>query len=124
MSAGDGGWPEKSNRLRRRDFLKVISAVPFLTARAPDSPRGTFVNDVHTGWNPTWVDRVERPTTVVEVQSLIKVAKKQGKIISVSGSRHATGGQQFAARSGIPPAETGRPIPTGVSSNIMPLPCS
>ena len=99
MSAGDSGLPSGNNRLKRRDFLKVISAVPFLRAPKLDSPRGTLVNDVHTGWNPTWVDRVERPSTAVELQSLIKAAKKQGKIISVSGSRHATGGQQFAARS-------------------------
>jgi FAD/FMN-containing dehydrogenase len=54
------------------------------------------VNDVHTGWNPTRVDRVEQPKSGDEVQALIKAAKKHGKLISVSGSRHATGGQQFA----------------------------
>jgi FAD/FMN-containing dehydrogenase len=99
VSAGDSGLPARNKRLRRRDFLKLISAAPFLTAPALDSPRGTLVNDVHTGWNPTWVDRVERSSSAVEVQSLIKAAKKRGKIISVSGSRHATGGQQFATRS-------------------------
>jgi FAD/FMN-containing dehydrogenase len=77
----------------------VISAAPFLAAPGLDSPRGTLVNDVHTGWNPTWVDRVEQPSSAAEVQAVIKAARKRGNIISVSGSRHATGGQQFAARS-------------------------
>ena len=99
MSPDNSASPGRDNRIRRRDFLKVISAAPFLTASGLDSPRGTLVNDVHTGWNPTWVDRVERPTSAAEVQSLIKAARKRGKVISVSGSRHATGGQQFAGKS-------------------------
>jgi FAD/FMN-containing dehydrogenase len=96
VSAADAG---NLKRLKRRDFLKTISAAPFLTAASLDSPQGTLVNDVHTGWNPTWVDRVEQPTSAAEVQALITAARKRGKIISVSGSRHATGGQQFAGHS-------------------------
>jgi FAD/FMN-containing dehydrogenase len=42
---------------------------------------------------------VEQPSSAAEVQAVIKAARKRGNIISVSGSRHATGGQQFAARS-------------------------
>jgi FAD/FMN-containing dehydrogenase len=79
--------------------LKALSAAPLLATPGVDSPRGTLVNDVHTGWNPTWVDRVEQPTSAGEVQALIKTVKKHGRAISVSGSRHATGGQQFAERS-------------------------
>ena len=96
MSASDAG---NLTRLKRRDFLKTISAAPFLTSASLDSSPGTLVNDVHTGWNPTWVDQVEQPTSAAEVQALIKAARKRGKIISVSGSRHATGGQQFARHS-------------------------
>jgi len=86
-------------RLKRRDFLKALSAAPLLVAPGVDLPHGTLVNDVHTGWNPTWVDRVEQPTSASEIQALIKTVRKHGKVISVSGSRHATGGQQFAQRS-------------------------
>jgi len=98
VSAAENGSAAGST-LKRRDFLRVISAAPFLATPALDSPPGTLVNDVHTGGNPTWVDRVEQPTSADEVQALIKAAKKHGKIISVSGSRHATGGQQFALQS-------------------------
>jgi len=99
VSAGENDQQGRNSQLKRRDFLKAISAAPFLATPGLDSSRGTLVNDVHTGWNPTWVDRVEQPTSAADVQALVKAARKRGKIISVSGSRHATGGQQFAARS-------------------------
>jgi FAD/FMN-containing dehydrogenase len=99
VSAGENDQQGRNRELKRRDFLKAISAAPLLAVRTLDSPRSTLVNDVHTGWNPTWVDRVEQPASAADVQALIKAARKHGKIISVSGSRHATGGQQFAAHS-------------------------
>src|SRR5712675_1303499 len=55
-----------------------------------------LVNDVHTGLNPTWVDRVVRPTSIIEIQNVIHECHRQNKVLSVSGSRHAAGGQQFA----------------------------
>ena len=99
MSAGENDQQGRNSQLKRRDFLKAISAAPLLAVPTLDSSRGTLVNDVHTGWNPTWVDGVEQPTSASDVQALIKAARKRRKIISVSGSRHATGGQQFAERS-------------------------
>jgi len=86
--------------VRRREFLKAISAAPLLAA-APSfaESQGVLVNDVHTELNPTLVDRVVRPTSVSEIQNLIKNCGRHGKMVSVSGSRHATGGQQFAAHS-------------------------
>ena len=84
--------------MKRRDFLKGATAAPIVAAAAGLSvPSGELVNDVHTGLNATWVSRIVRPTSVAEVQSLIKDCQKQGRALSVSGSRHAAGGQQFAA---------------------------
>jgi FAD/FMN-containing dehydrogenase len=99
VSAAENGLTAGSSRLKRRDFLKAISAAPLLATPALNPPHGTLVNDIHTGWNKTLVDRVEQPTSPDEVLALIRAAEKHGKIISVSGSRHATGGQQFALRS-------------------------
>ena len=99
MSAAENGPVAKNASLKRRDFLKVISAAPLLARPALDSSTGVLVNDVHTGLNPTWVDRIEQPSSAAEVQAVIKAARKHGKIISVAGSRHATGGQQFAKQS-------------------------
>jgi len=86
--------------VRRRDFLKAISAAPFLAATpAFAESRGVLVNDAHTGLNPTWVERVERPVSLTEIQKLLKDCRRQRKQLSLCGSRHATGGQQFAAKS-------------------------
>ena len=83
--------------LNRRDFVKGAAAVPILSASSIsiESSR-ELVNDVHTGLNPTWVDRVVRPTSIVEIQNVIHECHRQNKALSVSGSRHAAGGQQFA----------------------------
>ena len=90
----------RRSRIWRRDFLKCITAAPIVAvASGLPSPQGQLVNDVHTGLNPTWVNRIVRPSSVAEVQDLIKDCWKRGRAISVSGSRHATGGQQFAADS-------------------------
>jgi FAD/FMN-containing dehydrogenase len=84
----------------RRDFLKGLAFVPIASAAgAWPSPQGELVNDIHTGLNPTTVNRVVRPASTPEIQALIKDCRKHGTVISVSGSRHAAGGQQFAADS-------------------------
>jgi hypothetical protein len=83
--------------LSRRDFVKDVAAVPMLSASSIsiESSR-ELVNDVHTSLNPTWVDRVVRPTSIIEIQNVIHECRRQNKVLSVSGSRHAAGGQQFA----------------------------
>jgi FAD/FMN-containing dehydrogenase len=87
-------------RLRRRAFLKGITAAPLLAATPAFAvSQDLLVNDVHTGLNPTWVRSLVRAGSVAEIQALIKDCRKHGRLISVSGSRHATGGQQFAAHS-------------------------
>jgi FAD/FMN-containing dehydrogenase len=86
--------------MKRRNFLKGIAAAPLLRAGAAlPVQKGVLVNDVQTGLNPTWVASISRPASVAEVRSLVKDCAKHGRVISVSGSRHAAGGQQFAADS-------------------------
>jgi FAD/FMN-containing dehydrogenase len=83
--------------LNRRDFVKGVAAVPMLSASSISIEWSReLVNDVHTGLNPTWVDRVVRPTSIIEIQNVIHECHRQNKVLSVSGSRHAAGGQQFA----------------------------
>ena len=50
-----------------------------------------WVNDIHSRLNRTRVLAVETPRTATEVQNIVKNAKA----ISVCGSRHAMGAQQF-----------------------------
>lgn len=87
--------------LNRRDFIKGVAAVPILSSGGAASIESSreLVNDVHTGMNATWVDRVVRPTSVSDIQSVIQECRRRNKVLSVSGSRHATGGQQFAEKS-------------------------
>ncbi len=77
-----------------------MAAAPLVasTAAVPVQ-KGVLVNDEHTGLNPTWVASVSRPTSAAEVRGLVKDCAKHGRAISVSGSRHAAGGQQFATDS-------------------------
>ena len=53
------------------------------------------VNDIHSQLNPTRVLQISEPRTVEDVQSIVRSARKDQKVISVAGGRHAMGGQQF-----------------------------
>lgn len=53
------------------------------------------VNDVHSGLNPTIVNRVEIPETADELFGIVRACSSRGEFLSVSGCRHAMGGQQF-----------------------------
>jgi FAD/FMN-containing dehydrogenase len=56
-----------------------------------------LVNDVHAALNATRVARIERPQSVGELQALVRESAATSTPLSVSGSRHAMGGQQFLA---------------------------
>ena len=57
---------------------------------------GLVLNDVQSALNPTRVRRVVRPTRVEEVAEAVLEAGAEDAVVSVSGSRHSMGGQQFA----------------------------
>lgn len=59
------------------------------------SHQNPLLNDVHSRLNSTRVDKIEQPQSVEDVVRIIKEAKKSHKAISVSGAKHAMGGQQF-----------------------------
>jgi FAD/FMN-containing dehydrogenase len=60
------------------------------------TPDAIILNDVHSQLNPTRVSCVRRPQCREELQQIIQDAAREGCRISVSGGRHAMGGQQFA----------------------------
>jgi FAD/FMN-containing dehydrogenase len=84
--------------ISRREFMagSVAVAVASQASRkvAPD-PESILVNDIHSQLNPTRVLGISRPRSLEEVQSLVRAARKDRKVISVAGGRHAMGGQQF-----------------------------
>jgi hypothetical protein len=82
--------------MTRRDVLRFGALA--LTARAGQGAETDIgVNDVHSKLNSTQVARVIRPETVEQVRNAILAARAEGLAVSVSGSRHSMGGQQFAS---------------------------
>jgi FAD/FMN-containing dehydrogenase len=55
-----------------------------------------ILNDVQSALNATRVRRIVRPTTVDDVSNAVRAARAEGAAVSIAGSRHAMGGQQFA----------------------------
>jgi len=55
-----------------------------------------ILNDVHSRLNATRVDEIHYPESIGEVVAFIRHAKELNKSVSISGGRHAMGGQQFA----------------------------
>src|SRR6185503_20053552 len=57
--------------------------------------RSVYLNGVHSRLNKTRVARVFYPTSTEQILKIIQKAKKDNKAVSISGGRHAMGGQQF-----------------------------
>ena len=82
----------------RREFLGAAGALvapPFL--RRGEAQQDVIVNDLHSQLNETRVRRILTPHTAGEVQAAVRAAASDGTTVSVCGSRHAMGGQQFGA---------------------------
>jgi FAD/FMN-containing dehydrogenase len=58
-------------------------------------PEPILVNDVHSQLNPTRVLEILQPRSPEEVRGIIRSARKDRKVISIAGGRHAMGGQEF-----------------------------
>lgn len=84
--------------ISRREFmggsvaLGVSSSALGRLARAPEP---ILVNDIHSQLNSTRVLEILQPRSLEDVQSIVRSARKDRKVISVAGGRHAMGGQQF-----------------------------
>jgi FAD/FMN-containing dehydrogenase len=57
---------------------------------------GVTVNGLHSQLNPTIVDRIVEVRSAADARAAILAAAAEGKVVCVSGGRHAMGGQQFA----------------------------
>lgn len=53
------------------------------------------LNDIHSKLNPTLHADVVMPTSIAEIQKIIKEAQQKGLKISISAGKHSMGGQQF-----------------------------
>ncbi len=79
--------------LDRRDFLKAAALLP---AACVSSRRGggTWVNDIHSQLNRTWVAQVRKPGSIDELRETLRSTRGG---VCTAGGRHAMGGQQFAS---------------------------
>ena len=60
-----------------------------------------WVNDTHSALNHTPVTRVLEPRRVDDVADAVATARQRGEHLSIAGSRHAMGGQQFLRDAGL-----------------------
>ncbi len=74
--------------------VALVVASNALRKPAPE-PESILVNDIHSQLNPTRVLGISQPRSLKDVQSLVRMARRDRKVISVAGGRHAMGGQQF-----------------------------
>jgi FAD/FMN-containing dehydrogenase len=84
--------------ISRREF--VAGSVAFAVAsnasrRLAPEAESSLVNDIHSQLNSTWVSGISQPRSLEDVQRIVRTARKDRKVISVAGGRHAMGGQQF-----------------------------
>jgi FAD/FMN-containing dehydrogenase len=90
----------------RRDFLKAtlgagtgFAVLPSVLGSAAAQGAGAVVNDIHAQLNETRVAAVVAVDSEAALRRAIRLARREGKAVSVAGGRHAMGGQQFAAGS-------------------------
>src|SRR5216683_6351718 len=85
--------------ISRREFMagSVALAASSASRRLAPEPESILVNDIHSQLNPTRVLGISQPRSLEDVQSLVRAARRDRKVISVAGGRHAMGGQQFGA---------------------------
>jgi len=86
----------------RREFLRTsahLAAVAGVSAcaaeRRLDLNQGIEVNDVQSQLNATTVRQIAEPTSMDELQALLRTARRERLYVSIAGGRHSMGGQQF-----------------------------
>jgi FAD/FMN-containing dehydrogenase len=84
--------------LSRREFMSgsvALAVSSGASGRLAAAPEPILVNDIHSQLNSTRVLQILQPRSLEDVQGMIRKARKDPKVISVAGGRHAMGGQQF-----------------------------
>lgn len=79
-------------------FVFLIQCAHKPTSRTPSSNiQEVELNDIHSQLNSTTHLGVLNPTSVKEIQTIIREAKASNQLISISGGKHSMGGQQFGS---------------------------
>ncbi len=80
-----------------RLVFALLAALSIACAGRTAAPAGVPVNDVQSQINATLVHRIDTPTSIPEIQEIIRQAGLEGRPVSIAGGRHAMGGQQFGS---------------------------
>ena len=83
----------------RREFIRTAGLLALAPNVAWTAEEGIWVNDVHSQLNRTRVKKLLTPRTQNELIDIVKLASRTSTPISVAGSRHSMGGQQFGTDS-------------------------
>jgi FAD/FMN-containing dehydrogenase len=86
--------------LDRRDTLKLLALASLGTrcgSLAPALGQQEWANDVHSQLNATRLAGIVPIHSGHELRSVLRSAARDGSKVSIAGSRHAMGGQQFGA---------------------------
>jgi FAD/FMN-containing dehydrogenase len=84
--------------ISRRNFISgsiALAVAASASRRSAAESESILVNDIHSQLNSTRVLEILQPRSLEDVQSIVRAARKDRKVISVAGGRHAMGGQQF-----------------------------
>ncbi len=68
-----------------------------MSMKFPAASESHWVNDVHSGLNPTRLARVLSPQTTGDLVEAVQFGVRENLSIALSGCRHAMGGQQFVS---------------------------
>ena len=84
--------------ISRREFIAgsvALVAASSGSGRLEAEPESILVNDIHSQLNSARVLEILQPRSLEDVQNIVRKARKDRKVVSVAGGRHAMGGQQF-----------------------------
>src|SRR5882762_5972049 len=89
---------DRGSMISRRKF--VAGSVALVVSSSASGglalgPEPILVNDIHSQLNSTRVLKILQPRSLEDVQNIVRGARRDRKVISVAGGRHAMGGQQF-----------------------------
>ena len=79
----------------RRDLFRYAAAALAGARACLPANEDAEVNDIHSQLNRTRVARIVRPRSREDLREALLEARTQGLAVSISGSRHSMGGQQF-----------------------------
>src|SRR3989442_15938840 len=84
--------------ISRREFVAgsvALAVASSVSGKLLPETESIFVNDIHSQLNSTRVQKILKPRSLEDVQNIVRTARKDRKVLSVSGWRPARGGEDL-----------------------------